>query len=95
MFAVGISLSHIRAFALQRCCERFRLFVFSQLALRAAPSYQSFSAALVSREGDELKTGFTRGMHRDLGVYLPAMGQQLAILDHLYEEYNLESDEVV
>lgn len=34
-------------------------------------------------------------MHRDLGVYLPAMGQQLAILDHLYEEYNLESDEVV
>lgn len=69
--------------------------VFSQLALRAAPSYQSFSAALVSREGDELKSGFTRGMHRDLGVYLPAMEKQLAILDDLYEEYNLESDEVV
>lgn len=71
------------------------MVVFSQLALRAAPSYQSFSAALVSIEGDELKRGFTRAMHRDLGVYLPAMEQQLAILDHLYEEYNLESDEVV
>lgn len=69
--------------------------VFSQLALRAAPSYQSFSAALVSKEGDELKSGFTSGMHRDLGVYLPAMEKQLAILDVLYEEYNLESDEVV
>ena len=66
-----------------------------QLALRAAPSYQSFSAALVSKEGDELKSGFTSGMHRDLGVYLPAMEKQLAILDALYEEYNLESDEVV
>ncbi|TNN02478.1 hypothetical protein fugu_009965 [Takifugu bimaculatus] len=65
------------------------------LALRAAPSYQSFSAALVSREGDELKSGFTRGMRRDLGLYLPAMEKQLAILDDLYEEYNLESDEVV
>nr|XP_046254414.1 pleckstrin homology domain-containing family A member 8 [Scatophagus argus] len=65
------------------------------LALRAAPSYQSFSAALVSREGDELKSGFTSGMHRDLGLYLPAMETQLAILDSLYEEYNLESDEVV
>ncbi|XP_056300275.1 pleckstrin homology domain-containing family A member 8 [Pseudoliparis swirei] len=65
------------------------------LALRAAPSYPSFAAALVSREGDELKGGFTIGMHRDLGVYLPAMGKQLAILDALYEEYNLESDEVV
>ncbi|XP_071325897.1 pleckstrin homology domain-containing family A member 8 isoform X2 [Trachinotus anak] len=65
------------------------------LALRAAPSYQSFTAALVSREGDELKSGFSSGMHRDLGVYLPAMEKQLAILDALYEEYNLESDEVV
>uniref|UniRef100_A0A3Q1AT16 Pleckstrin homology domain-containing family A member 8 n=1 Tax=Amphiprion ocellaris TaxID=80972 RepID=A0A3Q1AT16_AMPOC len=65
------------------------------LALRAAPSYQSFAAALVSREGDELTSGFTSGMHRDLGVYLPAMERQLAILDSLYEEYNLESDEVV
>lgn len=71
------------------------VMVFSQLALRAAPSYQNFSAALVSREGDELKSGFARGMHRDLGVYLPAMEKQLAILDDLYEEYNLESDEVV
>uniref|UniRef100_A0A8C2XEY0 Pleckstrin homology domain-containing family A member 8 n=1 Tax=Cyclopterus lumpus TaxID=8103 RepID=A0A8C2XEY0_CYCLU len=65
------------------------------LALRAAPSYPSFAAALVSTEGDELKGGFTSGMHSDLGVYLPAMGKQLAILDALYEEYNLESDEVV
>ncbi|XP_038839902.1 pleckstrin homology domain-containing family A member 8-like [Salvelinus namaycush] len=65
------------------------------LALRAAPSYSSFAAALVSREGDELKEGFNTGMHRDLGVYLPAMENQLAILDALYEEYNLESDEVV
>ncbi|XP_026149034.1 pleckstrin homology domain-containing family A member 8 isoform X1 [Mastacembelus armatus] len=65
------------------------------LALRAAPSYQSFTAALVSREGDELKSGFISGMHRDLEVYLPAMEKQLAILDSLYEEYNLESDEVV
>lgn len=71
------------------------MILFSQLALRAAPSYQSFSAALVSREGDELKRGFTRGMHRDLGAYLPAMEQQLTILDQLYEEHNLESDEVV
>ncbi|XP_056141750.1 pleckstrin homology domain-containing family A member 8 isoform X3 [Lampris incognitus] len=65
------------------------------LALRAAPSYESFTAALVSREGDELKKDFISGMHRDLGMYLPAMGKQLAILDALYEEYNLESDEVV
>lgn len=66
-----------------------------QLALRAAPTYQSFSAALVSNEGDELKSGFISGMHRDLGVYLPAMEKQLGLLDALYEEYNLESDEVV
>ncbi|XP_033837018.1 pleckstrin homology domain-containing family A member 8 [Periophthalmus magnuspinnatus] len=65
------------------------------LALRAAPSYASFTAALVNREGDELKSSFTSGMHRDLGVYLPAMEKQLVILDALYEEYNLESDEVV
>nr|XP_019949043.1 PREDICTED: pleckstrin homology domain-containing family A member 8 [Paralichthys olivaceus] len=65
------------------------------LALRAAPSYPSFTAALVSRVGDELKSGFTTGMHRDLGVYLPAMEKQLGLLDALYEEYNLESDEVV
>ncbi|XP_037639956.1 pleckstrin homology domain-containing family A member 8 [Sebastes umbrosus] len=65
------------------------------LALRAAPSYPSFAAALVSTQGEELKAGFTSGMHRDLGVYLPAMENQLAILDAMYEEYNLESDEVV
>ncbi|KAI1886175.1 hypothetical protein AGOR_G00211290 [Albula goreensis] len=65
------------------------------LALRAAPSYGGFMAALVTREGDELKEGFDSGMHRDLGIYLPAMEKQLAILDALYEEYGLESDEVV
>lgn len=66
-----------------------------QLALRAAPSYSGFMAALVSHEGDELKEGFTKGMHRDLAIYLPAMEKQLAMLDALYEEYGLESDEVV
>uniref|UniRef100_A0A3P9MYF7 Pleckstrin homology domain-containing family A member 8 n=1 Tax=Poecilia reticulata TaxID=8081 RepID=A0A3P9MYF7_POERE len=65
------------------------------LALRAAPTYQSFTAALVLREGDEQRSDFTSSMHRDLGVYLPAMEKQLAILDKLYEEYSLESDEVV
>ncbi|CAL8247060.1 unnamed protein product [Lota lota] len=65
------------------------------LALRASPSYESFTAALVSQEGDQLKPGFTSGMQRDLGVYLPAMENQLSILDNLYDEYSLESDEVV
>uniref|UniRef100_A0A8C2CLR2 Pleckstrin homology domain-containing family A member 8 n=1 Tax=Cyprinus carpio TaxID=7962 RepID=A0A8C2CLR2_CYPCA len=65
------------------------------LALRAAPSYEGFMAALVSHEGDELKEGFTTSMHRDLDVYLPAMEKQLSILDALYEEYGLESDEIV
>ncbi len=52
-------------------------------------------AAMVSHEGDELKEGFKTGMHRDLDVYLPAMQKQLSILDALYEEYGLESDEIV
>ncbi|XP_051577356.1 pleckstrin homology domain-containing family A member 8 [Myxocyprinus asiaticus] len=65
------------------------------LALRAAPSYEGFMAALVSHEGDELKEGFTKGMHRDLEIYLPAMEKQLSILDSLYDEYGLESDEIV
>ncbi|KAF7708473.1 pleckstrin homology domain-containing family A member 8 [Silurus meridionalis] len=65
------------------------------LALRAAPSYGGFMAALVCHEGDELKEDFMSGMHSDLAVYLPAMEKQLAILDALYEEYGLESDEVV
>uniref|UniRef100_A0A8C5BHB2 Pleckstrin homology domain-containing family A member 8 n=1 Tax=Gadus morhua TaxID=8049 RepID=A0A8C5BHB2_GADMO len=65
------------------------------LALRASPSYESFTAALVSQEGDQLKPGFTSGMRRDLSVYLPAMEDQLGILDDLYDEYSLESDEVV
>lgn len=49
----------------------------------------------MSSEGDELRSDFTSSMHRDLGLYLPAMERQLAIIDELYEEYNLESDEVV
>uniref|UniRef100_A0A8C1Z846 Pleckstrin homology domain-containing family A member 8 n=1 Tax=Cyprinus carpio TaxID=7962 RepID=A0A8C1Z846_CYPCA len=65
------------------------------LALRAARSYEDFMAALVSHEGDELKKGFTTGMHRDLDIYLPAMEKQLSILDAVYEEYSLESDEIV
>ncbi|XP_015213024.2 pleckstrin homology domain-containing family A member 8 isoform X1 [Lepisosteus oculatus] len=65
------------------------------LALRAAPSYEGFAAALVSIEGDELKKGFPEGMHRDLDVYLPAMENQLAILDAMYDEYSLDSDEIV
>uniref|UniRef100_A0A3B1JS84 Pleckstrin homology domain containing, family A (phosphoinositide binding specific) member 8 n=1 Tax=Astyanax mexicanus TaxID=7994 RepID=A0A3B1JS84_ASTMX len=65
------------------------------LALRAAPSYSGFMAALVSNEGDELRECFTTCMHRDLTIYLPAMENQLSILDALYEEYGLESDEVV
>lgn len=34
-------------------------------------------------------------MQRDLEIYLPAMEKQLNILDTLYEEHGLESDEVV
>ena len=98
VFAVSISYSHhyfspLRS--IRSCIVTVTCLGFPQLALRAAPSYQSFSAALVSTEGEEKKSGFTRGMHRDLGVYLPAMERQLGILDVLYEEYNLESDEVV
>lgn len=52
-------------------------------------------SALVCHEGDELKENFISGMHHDLAIYLPAMEKQLAILDALYEEYGLESDEVV
>ncbi|XP_072880599.1 pleckstrin homology domain-containing family A member 8 [Hemitrygon akajei] len=65
------------------------------LALRAAPLYEAFMAALAMNEGDEQKEAFCEGMQRDLNQYLPAMGKQIEILDALYEEYNLESDEVV
>ncbi|XP_051872936.1 pleckstrin homology domain-containing family A member 8 [Pristis pectinata] len=65
------------------------------LALRAAPFYEAFMAALAITEGDEQKEAFYEGMQRDLNQYLPAMGKQIEILDALYEEYNLESDEVV
>ncbi|KAM3928529.1 pleckstrin homology domain-containing family A member 8 [Leptodactylus fuscus] len=65
------------------------------LALRAAPSYEGFVAALTVKEGDESDEFFYDAMMRDLGIYLPAMEKQLNILDTLYEEHGLESDEVV
>lgn len=65
------------------------------LALRAAPTYEGFVAALVVHEGDENHKFFFDGMMRDLNIYLPAMEKQLNILDTLYEEHGLESDEVV
>ncbi|ELW67923.1 Pleckstrin homology domain-containing family A member 8 [Tupaia chinensis] len=65
------------------------------LALRAAPSYEDFVAALTIKEGDHQKEAFSLGMQRDLSLYLPAMEKQLAILDTLYEVHGLESDEVV
>lgn len=77
------------------CIQIMEGFLIQQLALRAAPTYENFTAAFATREGDELKGEFINSMHRDLDLYLPAMEKQLAILDELYEEYNLESDEVV
>ncbi|XP_068944731.1 pleckstrin homology domain-containing family A member 8 [Petaurus breviceps papuanus] len=65
------------------------------LALRAAPSYEDFVAALTIREGDHHKEAFSLGMQRDLNLYLPAMEKQLDVLDSLYEAHGLESDEVV
>ncbi|CAK6434714.1 unnamed protein product [Pipistrellus nathusii] len=65
------------------------------LALRAAPSYEDFVAALTMKEGDHHKAAFSAGMQRDLSLYLPAMERQLAILDALYDAHGLESDEVV
>ncbi|XP_054995710.1 pleckstrin homology domain-containing family A member 8 [Sorex araneus] len=65
------------------------------LALRAAPSYEDFVAALTIKEGDHQKEAFSAGMQKDLSLYLPAMEKQLAILDTLYEVHGLESDEVV
>uniref|UniRef100_A0AAY5ENZ8 Pleckstrin homology domain-containing family A member 8 n=1 Tax=Electrophorus electricus TaxID=8005 RepID=A0AAY5ENZ8_ELEEL len=63
---------------------------------RTPPHTHTFVyVALVSHEGDELREGFSASMHRDLAIYLPAMEKQLSILDALYEEYGLESDEVV
>ncbi|XP_058877146.1 pleckstrin homology domain-containing family A member 8-like [Acipenser ruthenus] len=44
---------------------------------------------------DQRKAGFPKRMHRDIDVYLPAMEHQLAIVDAMYEEYSLESDELV
>ncbi|XP_060104703.1 pleckstrin homology domain-containing family A member 8 isoform X2 [Heteronotia binoei] len=65
------------------------------LALRASPTYECFVAALSVGECDNQEELFYRGMQRDLNTYLPAMEKQLGILDALYEEHGLESDEVV
>ncbi|XP_077347492.1 pleckstrin homology domain-containing family A member 8 [Lithobates pipiens] len=65
------------------------------LALRAAPTYEGFVAALVAHEGDQNHKFFFDAMMRDLNLYLPAMEKQLNLLDTLYEEHGLESDEVV
>ncbi|XP_053119733.1 pleckstrin homology domain-containing family A member 8 isoform X2 [Hemicordylus capensis] len=65
------------------------------LALRASPNYEGFVAALSVNGCDNQEEGFHNGMQRDLNVYLPAMEKQLSILDTLYEEHGLESDEVV
>ncbi|XP_018431882.1 PREDICTED: pleckstrin homology domain-containing family A member 8 [Nanorana parkeri] len=65
------------------------------LALRAAPSYEGFMTALSVNEGDEKDKFFFAAMLRDLTIYLPAMEKQLTILDTLYEEHGLDSDEVV
>ncbi|XP_040289499.1 pleckstrin homology domain-containing family A member 8 [Bufo bufo] len=65
------------------------------LALRAAPTYDGFVAALTVKEGDEKDEYFFDAIMRDLNIYLSAMEKQLNILDTLYEEHGLESDEVV
>ncbi|KAM6373762.1 pleckstrin homology domain-containing family A member 8 isoform 3-T4 [Alca torda] len=65
------------------------------LALRAAPTYEDFVAALSVEECDPQEEAFYKGMQRDLNIYLPAMEKQLNILDTLYEVHGLESDEVV
>ncbi|XP_068791363.1 pleckstrin homology domain-containing family A member 8 isoform X1 [Struthio camelus] len=65
------------------------------LALRAAPTYEDFVAALSVEECDAQEETFYKGMQRDLNIYLPAMEKQLNILDTLYEVHGLESDEVV
>uniref|UniRef100_A0A663MIU6 Pleckstrin homology domain-containing family A member 8 n=3 Tax=Athene cunicularia TaxID=194338 RepID=A0A663MIU6_ATHCN len=65
------------------------------LALRAAPTYEDFVAALSVEECDLQEETFYKGMQRDLNIYLPAMEKQLTILDTLYEVHGLESDEVV
>ncbi|XP_052549828.1 pleckstrin homology domain-containing family A member 8 isoform X2 [Tympanuchus pallidicinctus] len=65
------------------------------LALRAAPTYEDFVAALSVEDCDPQEETFYKAMQRDLNIYLPAMEKQLNILDTLYEVHGLESDEVV
>ncbi|XP_044306613.1 pleckstrin homology domain-containing family A member 8 isoform X2 [Varanus komodoensis] len=65
------------------------------LALKASPTYEGFLAALCVDGYDPQDEAFYNGMQRDLDIYLPAMEKQLSILDALYEEHGLESDEVV
>ncbi|KAH0627353.1 hypothetical protein JD844_002947 [Phrynosoma platyrhinos] len=65
------------------------------LALRASPTYEGFALALSVGECGYQEEAFYNSMQRDLDIYLPAMEKQLNILDALYEEHGLESDEVV
>uniref|UniRef100_A0A8C0G022 Pleckstrin homology domain containing A8 n=1 Tax=Chelonoidis abingdonii TaxID=106734 RepID=A0A8C0G022_CHEAB len=65
------------------------------LALRAAPTYEDFVAALSVKKCDDQEEAFYNAMQRDLNIYLPAMENQLNILDTLYEVHGLESEEVV
>ncbi|ETE62538.1 Pleckstrin-likey domain-containing family A member 8, partial [Ophiophagus hannah] len=65
------------------------------LTLRASPTYAGFVAALSLAECENQEEAFYHGMQRDLNIYLPAMEKQLNILDALYEEHGLESDEVI
>ncbi|XP_008110951.1 pleckstrin homology domain-containing family A member 8 [Anolis carolinensis] len=65
------------------------------LALRASPTYEGFALALSIGEHKYQEDIFYNSMQRDLDIYLPAMEKQLSILDALYEEHGLESNEVV
>ncbi|XP_060637983.1 pleckstrin homology domain-containing family A member 8 isoform X1 [Anolis sagrei] len=65
------------------------------LALRASPTYEGFALALSIGERKYQEDTFYNSMQRDLDIYLPAMEKQLSILDALYEEHGLESNEVV
>ncbi|XP_042327703.1 pleckstrin homology domain-containing family A member 8 [Sceloporus undulatus] len=65
------------------------------LALKASPTYEGFASALSVQDCRYQEDAFYNSMQRDLDIYLPAMEKQLNILDALYEEHGLESNEVV
>lgn len=89
-FNVSISLPSDYFFYLEVTTTWLCFFVFfNHISLKAAPSYQSFTAALVSRDGDKLKGGFTDSLHRDLGMYLLAIEKHVSILEALCKENNM------